>query len=51
MNENTSLVLSTAKKHNVRLRIGAYILAIERIAKTAKSELDENHDTCFTKYL
>jgi glutamate dehydrogenase/leucine dehydrogenase len=51
MNKNTSLVLSTAKKHNVRVRIGAYILAIERIAKTAKSELDENHHTCFTKYL
>ena len=51
MNKNTSLVLATAKKHKVRVRVGAYILAIERIAKTAKSELDENHHTCFTKYL
>jgi len=51
MIENTSEVIKTAKKHNVSLRLGAYILSISRIAEKAKLELDENHHTCFVKYL
>ena len=51
MKENASLVLETAKKHKVRTRLGAYILAIKRIAEKAKSELSKDHYKCYTKYL
>ncbi|MBS3098141.1 Glu/Leu/Phe/Val dehydrogenase [Candidatus Woesearchaeota archaeon] len=51
MKENTALVIKTAKKHKASLRLAAYILAISRIAKKAKKELDENHYTCLVKYL
>ena len=36
MRTNTSLVLETAKKYNVNNRIGAYILAIQRIAEAVR---------------
>lgn len=43
MNENTSLVLETAKKYKVRPRLGAYILSISRITKKARGELADGH--------
>ncbi len=43
MEENTSLILKTAKKHKVSTRLGAYILALERIKESAKKELDDEH--------
>jgi len=48
MAENTKLVIKMAKKHNVSTRLGAYILAIERISKVAKNELDDEH--CWREY-
>ncbi len=51
MNENSKLVIETAKKHKVSTRIGAYILAIQRISEKAKNELDTNHYICLTDYL
>jgi len=49
MNENTSLVIETAKKYNVRTRLGAYILSISRITHKAKEELDDEHCECWKK--
>lgn len=49
MNRNTSLVLETAKKYNVRTRLGAYILSISRITKKSKEELEEDHCDCWRK--
>jgi len=43
MNENTSKVLEKAKQYNVSVRLGAYILALERISDSAKKELDSEH--------
>lgn len=51
MNRNTSLVLETANKYNVRARLGAYILGISRISKKARIELKEDHYQCFERYL
>jgi len=51
MNDNTSLMIAKAKENNVRARIGAYILAIERIAKEAQKELHEDHYKCYNKFL
>jgi len=48
MDDNTKKVLETAKKYKVSARLGAYILAIERIAKVAKNELDDEH--CWREY-
>jgi hypothetical protein len=45
------LVIETAKKYNVRPRLGAYILAISRISEKAKVELNEDHYQCFAKFL
>lgn len=49
MNENTSLVLETAKKYNVRPRLGAYILSLSRITQKAKEELEDDHYDCWRK--
>lgn len=51
MNDNTLLVLKTSKKYKVRTRLGAYILAIERIAKKAKTELEEHHYKAYRQVL
>jgi glutamate dehydrogenase/glutamate dehydrogenase (NAD(P)+) len=45
---NAPLVMETAKKHDVSTRMGAYILAIERISKAATNELDDEH--CWREY-
>lgn len=46
MNENTSKVISTAKKYNVSTRLGAYILGISRITDKADHELSDEHSEC-----
>lgn len=43
LEDNTQKVFETAEKHKVGLRLGAYLLSIERIRKKAKQELDPNH--------
>ena len=48
MKENASLVVDKAKENKVRLMMGAYILALERIQDSAEHELDEDH--CWRKY-
>lgn len=49
MNKNTSLVIKTAKKYNVRTRLGAYILSMSRITEKAKEELADEHCECWRK--
>ncbi len=39
MCENTALVIETAKRYEISTRLGAYILSLERIVKSAKNEL------------
>ncbi|MFQ5630072.1 MAG: hypothetical protein ACE5I1_14995 [bacterium] len=36
LTESFNAVSATAEKHNVNMRIGAYVLAIERVTKTLK---------------
>ena len=48
MTKNTSLVINTTKKYKVSTRIGAYILAIKRIAEDAKEEFHKEH--CWRRY-
>ena len=43
MRDNTVQVIHASKKCKKSLRIGAYVLALERIAKAAKRELTEEH--------
>jgi glutamate dehydrogenase len=51
MTKNTTDVLGTAKKYKVRARLGAYILAINRIAKLADMELHDKHNECLQTFL
>ena len=48
MSENTIKVIETSKEFNVSLRMGAYILAIKRVAEQADKELDDEH--CWKEY-
>ena len=43
MRANTAAVLQTAKEHNVRPRIGAYILAVKRISGDAENEFEQKY--------
>jgi glutamate dehydrogenase/leucine dehydrogenase len=43
LEKNTKEVIITASKYKVNLRLGAYILAISRITKKAKGELNLDH--------
>ncbi|MFH2027541.1 MAG: Glu/Leu/Phe/Val dehydrogenase [Nanoarchaeota archaeon] len=53
MDENTVLVMETAKKHKVSPRLGAYVLSISRIAEKADHELSDDscfyHENCIVK--
>jgi glutamate dehydrogenase/leucine dehydrogenase len=49
MIDNTSLVIQKAKEYGISTRLGAYILALDRITKKAKEELAEEHCDCQKK--
>jgi glutamate dehydrogenase/leucine dehydrogenase len=51
MKVNTKLVFKKARENKVRPRLGAYILALQRIGEMAKKELRADHKECFDKYM